>query len=57
MVGVNKFFEECTKQHITTLNPKYKQLLGEYDEFIKHSNKKSEDLKSEDLKNDSIGSI
>ena len=57
MVGVNKFFEECTKQHIATLNPKYKQLLGEYDEFIKHSNKKSEDLKSEDLKNDSIGSI
>lgn len=49
MVGVNKFFEECSKQHINTLNPKYKRLLGEYDEFVKNQVKQSEVLDNDSL--------
>ena len=49
MFGVNTFFEECSKQHINTLNPKYKRLLGEYDEFVKNQVKQSEGLDNDSL--------
>lgn len=53
MFGVENFFKECVKQHINTLNPKYKRLLGEYDEFIK--NQKDDIL--EDLEKDSMSCL
>lgn len=47
MVGIETFIEECTKQHINKLNPKYKRLLGEYNEFIKNQNDKFEDIEDD----------
>lgn len=47
MFGVETFIEECTKQHSYKLNPKYKRLLGEYDEFIKNQNDKLEDIEDD----------
>lgn len=49
MVGIEKFLEECTKQHINNLNPKYKRLLGEYNEYIKNQNDCFEDLENDSI--------
>lgn len=38
MFGIDTFIAECTEQHVNNLNPKYKRLLGEYNEFIKNQN-------------------
>lgn len=47
MVGVETLIEECANRHINKLNPKYKRLLGEYDEFIKNQNDKFGDMEDE----------